>query len=349
MHGEVEQLGLVAHEQHREGCGEQLRGCEHGKARESDHDEAAPEEAPHLARVARPEVVAHERRAAYGIADEDRVEREAEVQNDAVGRHARIAQPGEQLHVEGHRDERRRDVGDELRRSVEAGLREDGQVDLGLDEAQAARVGTREVYERDRRGKRLAGDGRDGGAGDAHAHGPHEDRIERDVGDACSRGVRESHAGLAGGCEEVLEEQLAGIEGQAYEQDRAVGHGELEHLPLGAEGHHEGAQEDEAHDGERDGEDDVGDREEGEALLGELFVARAARARHDGAAAGAEHEAHGCEEHGDWPDEVHRGERGRARPVGDEEAVRHHIERFEEHHPDGRQGGAEEPPHREML
>lgn len=60
-------------------------------------------------------------------------------------------------------------------------------------------------------------------------------------------------------------------------------------------------------------------------------------------AAGAEHKSH-CRQDRETPGQIYGGKGGLAGKVGHEESVHHPIDGGEDHHADGRQGKADQPP-----
>ena len=94
--------------------------------------------------------------------------------------------------------------------------------------------------------------------------------------------------------------------------------------------------------GQYNAENNGGVDQHGKVAVGVFPVALAQGLGDDGAAAGADHEAHGAHDHQGGEDEVHGGEGGLAHVVGDEQAVYDAVNGGADHHNNGRQDEAQE-------
>ena len=183
----------------------------------------------------------------------------------------------------------------------------------------------------------LADKGGDGGTLDAPAPDAHHQHVQHHVGAARSHGEVKAEMRLFGGDEKALEHVLQREGGQRDHQDAAVAHGIVQQLALGAQQHGNGPQERKAqHSQHRNGNGSC-QQEHGKVAVGFFLVAFAQRDAHDGAAAGAQHEADGAQQLGQGHDEVDCRKGRFAHKVGHAQAVHDAVNGSEQHSAHGRQ------------
>ena len=146
--------------------------------------------------------------------------------------------------------------------------------------------------------------------------------------------------GLFGGDKEALEHILQNEEGQADHQEAAITDGIVQHLALCAQQRRRRADDENADSGEDDAQNQARPDEEAEIAVGLFPVALAQRDAHDGAAAGAKHEAHRAHQHGQGHDKVDRRKGRFAHKVRDAQAVHDAVDGSEQH---GADAGQHEP------
>ena len=143
--------------------------------------------------------------------------------------------------------------------------------------------------------------------------------------------------GLFGGDEEALEHILQNEEGQADHQEAAIPDGIIQHLALCAQQRRRRADDENADSGENDAQNQARPDEEAEIAVGLFPVALAQRDAHDGAAAGAKHEAHRAHQHRHRHDEIDGGKSRFAHKVRDAQAIHDAVDGGEQHGADARQ------------
>ena len=199
-----------------------------------------------------------------------------------------------------------------------------------------------EIEERQQPADALAQRRSDGRARDAPAEHADEQRVEHHVRRARRHGHREAELRLARRGKQALKCELQHI-GRVRDQDEpAVAHTVLQQLALRAEQLRHGPQQHDAEHTERQTGQGRHADDHGKQPVGVFSVALAHRLADEGAAAGAEQEADAAEDHQIRHDEVHGRECGLARKIRDEKAVRHAVDRREDHHHDGRQRHAQQ-------
>ena len=334
--------GIVAHEGLGQGEGQQFRQQGHGDAADADEDEAFPEKVLQLGVVAGAVVVADHRGAADGVADENGGEDEADVHDGSVGSHAVLAGQLDELEVIEHVHQGGGEVGQHLRGAVPAGPEEDAALQSGPGQAEKAVVFPGEIDQGENPAHGLAGDGGRGGSRQAPLEHGDEQEVQDEVGEARRDGEAQAQVGLFRHHEEALEDVLQDEGRLPDDEDPAVEDAGLHHLPGGAQGDGDGTDEDESGNGQYNAENNGGVDQHGKVAVGVFPVALAQGLGDDGAAAGADHEAHGAHDHQGGEDEVHGGEGGLAHIVGDEQAVHDAVNGGADHHNNGRQDEAQE-------
>ena len=146
--------------------------------------------------------------------------------------------------------------------------------------------------------------------------------------------------GLFGGDKEALEHILQNKGGQGQHQDAAITDGIIQHLALCAQQRRRRADDENADGGEDDAQNQARPDEETEIAVGLFPVALPQRDAHDGAAAGAKHEAHRAHQHRQGHDKVDRCKGRFAHKVGDAQAVHDAVDGGEQH---GADAGQHEP------
>ena len=166
-----------------------------------------------------------------------------------------------------------------------------------------------------------------------------EQEVQKDVRHAGRHDDQKAVLGLARRDEEALEGVLQDEERQRDHHHAAVKRGVVVHLASrrGAEHGGRGLHEEPAAKGEHRAHDEGEDDEQREMAPRSGPVALAQGLGHKGAAPGADHHAHGGEDHHGGDDQVHGGERCFARVVRHEEPVHDGVARGKDHHGDGGQ------------
>lgn len=139
------------------------------------------------------------------------------------------------------------------------------------------------------------------------------------------------------------------IKGQGDEVDAAIDQGLLQQLPLGPHQHRRRAQNHKAQGRQHHAAGRRGVHDHGKDVVGPLAVPLAHGLGDQGAAAGAEHEAHASQDQQQRDDEIHRRKGGLACVIGHKEAVHHAVNGGEDYHGDGRQGKADQLAAGEMI
>ena len=197
-----------------------------------------------------------------------------------------------------------------------------------------------EVEHRQHAAHSLADEGGDGRAFDAAVEHTHKNNVQHHVGKARRHREGETQMGLFGGDKEALEQILQNEEGQADHQEAAIPDGIVQHLALCAQQRRRRADDENADSGENDAQNQARPDEEAEIAVGLFPVALAQRDAHDGAAAGAKHEAHRAHQHRHRHDEVDGGKSRLAHKVRDAQAVHDAVDGGEQH---GADAGQHEP------
>ena len=194
-----------------------------------------------------------------------------------------------------------------------------------------------EVEHRQHAAHGLADEGGDGRALHAAVKHTHKNNVQYHVGDARRHREGEAQMGLFGGDEEALEHILQNEEGQADHQEAAIPDGIIQHLALCAQQRRRRADDENADSGENDAQNQARPDEEAEIAVGLFPVALAQRDAHDGAAAGAKHEAHRAHQHRHRHDEIDGGKSRFAHKVRDAQAIHDAVDGGEQHGADARQ------------
>ncbi len=299
--------------------------------------------------VLRSVLEANKRRRADGVAHEHRREHHGRVHDDAVGRHAVLADEAQQLPVVQDAHHAHGDIGDHLRGAVGAGLPDDGPAQVRAHEVQGRGALAREVHERHAAADELADVGGQRRADEPPAEHADEQQVEQDVRHAGRHDDVEAVVGLARRDEEALEGVLQDEERHGDHHHAAVERGLGGHLPGGAQKVRGGLHEEPAADGEHRAHGKGEDDEQREVTPGPGAVALAQGLGHKCAAAGADHYAHRGQNHHSGKDQVHGGKGRLAREVGHEKPVHDGVARGEDHHGDGGQRELDERAGGEML
>ena len=168
----------------------------------------------------------------------------------------------------------------------------------------------------------------------------HQHDVQYHVGNARRHREGEAQMRLFGGDKETLEHILQNEEGQADHQEAAIPDGIIQHLALCAQQRRRRADDENADGGEDDAQNQARPDEEAEIAVGLFPVALAQRDAHDGAAAGAKHEAHRAHQHRQGHDKVDRCKGRFAHKVRDAQAVHDAVDGGEQH---GADAGQHEP------
>ena len=134
----------------------------------------------------------------------------------------------------------------------------------------------------------------------------------------------------------LLPVQVVGVEVRLPEG----GVGVVQHLALCAQQRCRRADDENTDSGEDDAREEGRPDEEAEIAVGLFPVALAQRDAHDGAAAGAQHEAHRADQHRHGHDEVDGGKSRLAHKVRDAQAIHDAVDGSEQH---GADAGQHEP------
>ena len=295
----------------------------------------------HLGTVACTVVEADDGRTAEGVAHIHGNEQEAGVHDDAVGGHAVFPGKAQQLVVVQDVHQRHGQVGHQLGGAIDAGVQQHLAVQLRFAQVQAAGIlVVEEVEDRQQAAHDLAEEGGNGGTLYAPAPDAHHQHIQHHVGAACTHGEPEAEVRLFGGDKEALEHVLQRKGGQRQHQDAAVAHGVVQQLALGTQQDGNGPQQHKPQHGQHRDGDGGGQQEHGKVAVGLFLVALAQRDAHDGAAAGAQHEADGGQQLGQRHDQVDRRKGCFAHKVGHAQAIYDAVDGGEQH---GAHGGQHEP------
>ena len=197
-----------------------------------------------------------------------------------------------------------------------------------------------EVEDRQQAAHDLAEEGGNGGTLYAPAPDAHHQHIQHYVGAAGSHREVKAEVRLFGGDKEALEHVLQRKGGQRQHQDAAVAHGVVQQLALGTQQDGNGPQQHKPQHGQHRDGDGSGQQEHGKVAVGLFLVALAQRDAHDGAAAGAQHEADGGQQLGQRHDQVDRRKGCFAHKVGHAQAIYDAVDGGEQH---GAHGGQHEP------
>ena len=338
MAGQCQQLGVVAHkdagyigdDQHGEGG--------HNDGDDADEAETLRVEVVQLGVVACAVVVADDGGAADGIAHEDGHKQERRIHDDAISRDTVFTGKAEELVIVKNVDQRHGKVGHQLRGAVDAGAADDAAVPLGaaqMDRAGGALI--EEVEHRQHAAHGLADEGGDGCALHAAVEHTHKNNVQYHVGNARRYREGEAQMGLFGGDEEALEHILQNKGGQGQHQDAAITDGIVQHLALCAQQRRRRADDENADSGEDDAQNQARPDKETEIAVGLFPVALAQRDAHDGAAAGAKHEAHRAHQHRQGHDKVDRCKGRFAHKVRDAQAIHDAVDGGEQHGADAGQ------------
>ena len=214
----------------------------------------------------------------------------------------------------------------------------DAAVPLGaaqMDRAGGALI--EEVEHRQHAAHGLADEGGDGRALYAAVEHTHKNNVQYHVGDARRYREGETQMGLFGGDKEALEHILQNEEGQAGHQEAAIPDGIIQHLTACTQKMGRGANSEDADGGEDDAQNQARPDKETEIEVGLFPVALAQRDAHDGAAAGAKHEAHRADQHRHGHDKVDRCKSRLAHKVRDAQAVHDAVDGGEQHGADAGQ------------
>ena len=341
MAGQRQQLGVVAHEDAGHIGDEDHGEGRHEDGHHADEAKALGVEVVQLGMVACAVVVADDGGAADGIAHEDGHEEEGRIHDDAIGRHAVFAREAEELVVVEDVDQRHGQVGHQLRGAVDAGAADDAAVPLGAAQMDGGGGAPAEEVEQGQHAAHgLTDEGGDGCALHAAVEHTYQQDIQNHVGAARRHREREAQMGLFGGDEEALEQILQNKGGQAGHQEAAIPDGVVQHLALCAQQRRRRADDENTDSGEDDAREEGRPDEEAEIAVGLFPVALAQRDAHDGAAAGAQHEAHRADQHRHGHDEVDGGKSRLAHKVRDAQAIHDAVDGGEQH---GADAGQHEP------
>ena len=294
-------------------------------------------------------MIADDRGAADGVADEDGHKNELDVHQNAVGGDAVLANETQELEVVQHADQRGGDVAHQLGGAVAAGLQDGAQAQSGGTQVQQAGIGAQEVEQRQHAANTLAQSGGDGGAGHAPAEHGDEQCVQHHVGNAGGHRDQQAEAGLLCGDEKALEHVLQHEgEGEAGD-DAAVEHAVGHHGVGGTQEPGDDGHGGNTHRGQHQTQQQGEQHHHGEGLLSLLVLALAQQLGDESGAAGADHEAHAAQDHDEGHDQIDGGEGCFAHEVGDEQTVHHAVDRREHHHTDGRQREAQQLTVREVV
>ena len=186
----------------------------------------------------------------------------------------------------------------------------------------------------------LTDEGGDGCALHAAVEHTHKNNVQYHVGDARRYREGEAQMGLFGGDEEALEHILQNKGGQGQHQDAAIPDRVIQHLALGTQQGRCRTDGKKADDCEQEARHKTGPDEEAEIAVGLFPVALAQRDAHDGAAAGAKHEAHRAHQHRQGHDKVDRRKGRFAHKVRDAQTIHDAVDGGEQH---GADAGQHEP------
>ena len=145
---------------------------------------------------------------------------------------------------------------------------------------------------------------------------------------------------LFGGDEKALEHVLQREGGQRHHQNAAIAQGVIQQFSFGTQQHGDGPQEHDAQNGQHADRDKGSQQKHGEITVSLFLVALAQRDAHDGAAAGAQHEADGAQQHGQRHDEVDRRKGRFAHKVRHAQPIHDAVDGGEQH---GADAGQHEP------
>ena len=213
---------------------------------------------------------------------------------------------------------------------------------MGGGQPEGGLVGQEEVHQRHHAAHEGAGHRGDGRSGHAPGQNPHQQPVPRHVGQARRHCEAQTQLGPLRRDEEALEHVLQNEGNKGEGENAPVADGLGQHLSRGAQEGAEGFHDQLGQDGQNRAGNHAGDDDEGEITVCPGQVSLSHGAGHHGAAAGAQHEAHGGENHQGGHDEVHRREGGLARVVGNEHAVYHAVDGGEDQHDHGGEGKAQE-------
>lgn len=170
----------------------------------------------------------------------------------------------------------------------------------------------------------------------------HEQSVQHDVGDAGSNGDVQAQLRPFRRHQKALEGVLQHIGDQAQQDDTSVADAHRQHGLVGAQQPGHRREKGNAADGEHGAQPDQHIDQQGEDLVGTLFVVGSQGVRHQRTATGTQHEAHGTQHHEKRHNEVHGSKGIGAHKVGHENTVHHAVDGGTHHHDDRRQSEAQQ-------
>lgn len=212
----------------------------------------------------------------------------------------------------------------------------------GAAQPQLAAVGPEEVHQRNGAAYELAENGGQSGALDTPLQHRHEQSVQHDVGDAGGNGDVQAQLRPFRRHQKALEGVLQHIGDQAQQDDTSVADAHRQHGLVGAQQPGHRREKGNAADGEHGAQSNQHIDQQGEDLVGTLFVVGSQGVRHQRTATGTQHEAHGTQHHEKRHNEVHGSKGIGAHKVGHENTVHHAVDGGTHHHDDRRQSEAQQ-------
>ena len=204
----------------------------------------------------------------------------------------------------------------------------------------AVAFGVQKIEQGDDASHHLAEKGGNGGSLHPPVEAAHQHHVQHHVGKARRHREGKAQMGLFGGDEEALEHILQNKGGQGQHQDAAIPHGIVQHLALRPQQGSSGLYSQKAQSGQQAAHQHRGPDKKAEIAVGLFPVALAQCDTHDGAAAGAKHEACRADQHRHRHDEIDGGKSRFAHKVRDAQAVHDAVDGGEQH---GADAGQHEP------
>ena len=174
-------------------------------------------------------MVAHNRCGAHTVPNHDGRENKCQIHDDAVGRHAVLADIFHQLIVIEHGNHGGGNVGEEFAQPVEAGLAQGRKVECGSYKAQPRTVRERKIDERDETASHLRGSRGPCRTLESQPEDTDQQQVEQHVQTAGDERYRKTEPRPLCRDHQCLEHDLQDEEGQGNKENVPVHHAVADH------------------------------------------------------------------------------------------------------------------------
>ena len=176
---------------------------------------------------------------------------------------------------------------------------------------------------------------------------PHH--VQHHIGHTGTHRDPKAQGGLFRRNEKALEHILQNKGGQTHQQDPAIPQGVVQHFPSGPQQHRHRTKDHQTQ--HRQGSTGHQSRRQEQAEVGiRLFPVLLSQSNaHNGRTAGAQHEAHGADEHGQGHNEIHRRKGCFAHKIRHTQAVHNAVNGCEQHGSDAGQHEPQQPGTGKMI